>query len=201
MLGGYGEFLYQTGMIDELQKQYVDQQTDHGVKLIQQEKWVEAFEVMSWCCSSSTFAVFSNCWRHTCHGCLFHFNFNRLTSGLWSFAEWRCRSLSLLLPKCNRLYQLLQLLDMSGTRSSLKFFFCKLLLFNSLKNSQISFVFLRSLRIRTTSPSLWPCLKCDVPSTWATWRSTMALRWRSTSCRMSWRPSNHGWGCWWTTTG
>uniref|UniRef100_A0A3P8NJK7 Probable serine carboxypeptidase CPVL n=1 Tax=Astatotilapia calliptera TaxID=8154 RepID=A0A3P8NJK7_ASTCA len=45
MLGGYGEFLYQTGMIDELQKQYVDQQTDHGVKLIQQEKWVEAFEV------------------------------------------------------------------------------------------------------------------------------------------------------------
>lgn len=123
MLGGYGEFLYQTGMIDELQKQYVDQQTDHGVKLIQQEKWVEAFEVMSWCCSSSTFAVFSNCWRHTCHGCLFHFNFNRLTSGLWSFAEWRCRSLSLLLPKCNRLYQLLQLLDMSGTRSSLKFFF------------------------------------------------------------------------------
>lgn len=47
MLGGYGEFLYQTGMIDELQKQYVDQQTDLGVKLIQQEKWVEAFEVMS----------------------------------------------------------------------------------------------------------------------------------------------------------
>lgn len=123
MLGGYGEFLYQTGMIDELQKQYVEQQTDLGVKLIQQEKWVEAFEVMSWCCSSSTFAVFSNCWRHTGHGCFFHFNFNRLTSGLWSFAEWRRRSLSLLLPKCNRLYQLLQLLDMSGTRSSLKFFF------------------------------------------------------------------------------
>lgn len=45
MLGGYGEFMYQTGMIDELQRQYVVQQTDLGVKLIQQEKWVEAFEV------------------------------------------------------------------------------------------------------------------------------------------------------------
>lgn len=45
MLGGYGEFLYQTGMIDELQKQYVDQQTDLGVQFIQQQKWVEAFRV------------------------------------------------------------------------------------------------------------------------------------------------------------
>ncbi|KAG9345146.1 hypothetical protein JZ751_009689 [Albula glossodonta] len=45
MLGGYAEFLYQTGMVDELQKQYVKQQTDTGVQLIQQQKWVEAFEV------------------------------------------------------------------------------------------------------------------------------------------------------------
>lgn len=45
MLGGYGDFLYQTGMIDELQRQYVVQQTDLGVKLIQQQKWVEAFQV------------------------------------------------------------------------------------------------------------------------------------------------------------
>ncbi|XP_042338314.1 probable serine carboxypeptidase CPVL, partial [Plectropomus leopardus] len=45
MLGGYGEFMFQTGMIDELQQQYVDQQTDLGVKLIQQEKWLEAFQV------------------------------------------------------------------------------------------------------------------------------------------------------------
>lgn len=45
MLGGYGEFLYQTGMIDELQRQYVIQQTDLGVKLIHQQKWVEAFQV------------------------------------------------------------------------------------------------------------------------------------------------------------
>lgn len=45
MLGGYGDFMYQTGMIDELQRQYVVQQTDLGVKLIQQQKWVEAFQV------------------------------------------------------------------------------------------------------------------------------------------------------------
>lgn len=45
MLGGYGDFLYQTGMIDELQRQYVVEQTDLGVKLIQQKKWVEAFQV------------------------------------------------------------------------------------------------------------------------------------------------------------
>lgn len=45
MLGGYGDFLYQTGMIDELQREYVVEQTDLGVKLIQQQKWVEAFQV------------------------------------------------------------------------------------------------------------------------------------------------------------
>lgn len=45
MLAGYGDFLYQTGMIDELQKQYVDKQTDFAVQLIQQQKWVEAFKV------------------------------------------------------------------------------------------------------------------------------------------------------------
>ncbi|XP_017281911.1 probable serine carboxypeptidase CPVL [Kryptolebias marmoratus] len=45
MLGGYGDFLYQTGMIDELQKQYVDKQTQLAIRLIQQQKWVEAFKV------------------------------------------------------------------------------------------------------------------------------------------------------------
>ncbi|XP_028325864.1 probable serine carboxypeptidase CPVL [Gouania willdenowi] len=45
MLGGYGEFLYQTGMIDEQQKQYVNKQTDLGVQFIQQQKWEEAFKV------------------------------------------------------------------------------------------------------------------------------------------------------------
>lgn len=45
MLGGYADFLYQTSMVDELQREYVKQQTDAGVKFIQQEKWIEAFEV------------------------------------------------------------------------------------------------------------------------------------------------------------
>lgn len=45
MLGGYADFLYQTGLMDELQKQYVKLQTDSGVRLIQQQRWIEAFEV------------------------------------------------------------------------------------------------------------------------------------------------------------
>jgi len=45
MLGGYGDFMYQTGLIDEHQRQYVIQQTDLGVELIHQQKWVEAFQV------------------------------------------------------------------------------------------------------------------------------------------------------------
>lgn len=45
MLGGYADFLYQTGLVDELQRQYVKMQTDAGVKLIQEQRWVEAFEV------------------------------------------------------------------------------------------------------------------------------------------------------------
>lgn len=45
MLGGYGDFMYQTGMIDELQRRYVVTQTDLGVALIQQQKWMEAFRV------------------------------------------------------------------------------------------------------------------------------------------------------------
>lgn len=45
MLGGYGDFLYQTGMVDELQKQFVDKQTGLAAQLIQQQKWVEAYKV------------------------------------------------------------------------------------------------------------------------------------------------------------
>lgn len=45
MLGGYADFLYQTGLVDELQRQHVKMQTDAGVKLIQEQQWVEAFQV------------------------------------------------------------------------------------------------------------------------------------------------------------
>ncbi|KAJ6666518.1 hypothetical protein lerEdw1_020241 [Lerista edwardsae] len=46
MLGGYPEFLYQTGLVDEKQRVYVQHQTDLGVKYIRKKKWKKAFEVM-----------------------------------------------------------------------------------------------------------------------------------------------------------
>ncbi|XP_064410934.1 probable serine carboxypeptidase CPVL isoform X2 [Latimeria chalumnae] len=45
MLGGYAEFMYQSGLVDEKQKQYVQQQTALGVIYIQKKKWIEAFDV------------------------------------------------------------------------------------------------------------------------------------------------------------
>ncbi|XP_078519630.1 putative serine carboxypeptidase CPVL isoform X3 [Lissotriton helveticus] len=45
MLGGYAEFFYQTGMADEKQRAFVQQQADLGVIYIQHQKWIEAFEV------------------------------------------------------------------------------------------------------------------------------------------------------------
>lgn len=45
MLGGYAQFLYQIGLVDEKQRDYVQQQADLGVIYIQQKKWTEAFEV------------------------------------------------------------------------------------------------------------------------------------------------------------
>ncbi|XP_074918526.1 putative serine carboxypeptidase CPVL isoform X6 [Chelonoidis abingdonii] len=46
MLGGYAQFLYQIGLVDEKQREYVQQQTDLGVIYIQQKKWMKAFEVL-----------------------------------------------------------------------------------------------------------------------------------------------------------
>ncbi|ETE69371.1 putative serine carboxypeptidase CPVL [Ophiophagus hannah] len=45
MLGGYAEFLYQIGLVDEKQRLYVQNQTNLGQQYIQQKKWKEAFEV------------------------------------------------------------------------------------------------------------------------------------------------------------
>ncbi|KAM4689636.1 putative serine carboxypeptidase CPVL [Discoglossus pictus] len=45
MLGGYADFLYQTSMVDENQRDIVQQQTDLAIKYIQQKKWIEAFDV------------------------------------------------------------------------------------------------------------------------------------------------------------
>ncbi|XP_065255699.1 probable serine carboxypeptidase CPVL [Emys orbicularis] len=45
MLGGYAQFLYQIGLVDEKQREYVQQQTDLVVIYIQQKKWMKAFEI------------------------------------------------------------------------------------------------------------------------------------------------------------
>ncbi|XP_047454158.1 probable serine carboxypeptidase CPVL [Mugil cephalus] len=45
IVGGYGEFLYQTGIIDELQKHYFDKQTDLVVQYIHQKNWKDAVRV------------------------------------------------------------------------------------------------------------------------------------------------------------
>lgn len=45
MLGGYAQFLYQIGLVDEKQREYVHRQTDLGAIYIRQKKWREAFEV------------------------------------------------------------------------------------------------------------------------------------------------------------
>ncbi|XP_068223803.1 probable serine carboxypeptidase CPVL [Palaemon carinicauda] len=41
----YGDFLYHVGLIDEIDLAYFSEQSSLAVKLIEQEKWIEAFEV------------------------------------------------------------------------------------------------------------------------------------------------------------
>ncbi|XP_061442030.1 probable serine carboxypeptidase CPVL [Rhineura floridana] len=45
MLGGYAQLLYQIGLVDDKQREFVQQQTDLVAIYIQQKKWREAFEV------------------------------------------------------------------------------------------------------------------------------------------------------------
>ncbi|XP_072009809.1 probable serine carboxypeptidase CPVL isoform X4 [Engystomops pustulosus] len=45
MLGGYADFMFQTGMADENQRDYAQQQSDLAVTYIQQQKWIDAFDV------------------------------------------------------------------------------------------------------------------------------------------------------------
>ncbi|XP_068094770.1 LOW QUALITY PROTEIN: probable serine carboxypeptidase CPVL [Hyperolius riggenbachi] len=45
MFGGYADFLYQTGMVDENQRDYFQRQANLAISYIQQQKWIEAFEV------------------------------------------------------------------------------------------------------------------------------------------------------------
>ncbi|XP_066441741.1 probable serine carboxypeptidase CPVL [Eleutherodactylus coqui] len=47
MLGGYADFLYQTGLVDENQKSYVQQQSDLAIRYIQQQRWMDAYYVFN----------------------------------------------------------------------------------------------------------------------------------------------------------
>ncbi|CAJ0918976.1 unnamed protein product [Ranitomeya imitator] len=45
MLAGYADFMFQTGIVDENQKAYVQQQCDLAIYYIQQQKWIDSFDV------------------------------------------------------------------------------------------------------------------------------------------------------------
>ncbi|XP_077124945.1 putative serine carboxypeptidase CPVL isoform X3 [Ranitomeya variabilis] len=45
MLAGYADFMFQTGIVDENQKAYVQQQCDLAIQYIQQQKWIDSFDV------------------------------------------------------------------------------------------------------------------------------------------------------------
>uniref|UniRef100_A0A4W5L6V2 Carboxypeptidase vitellogenic like n=1 Tax=Hucho hucho TaxID=62062 RepID=A0A4W5L6V2_9TELE len=92
MLGGYGDFLYQTGLIDMLQKQYVEQQTASGVQLIQQEKWVEAFEVFDSLLNGDILPYPSFFQNAT--GCTNYFNYLQCQVGTQSKAYIQMRGLN-----------------------------------------------------------------------------------------------------------
>ncbi|XP_032903296.1 probable serine carboxypeptidase CPVL [Amblyraja radiata] len=77
MLGGYAEFMYQIGIIDEKQKQYVQQQTDKGVHYIQQKKWVEAFDVFDRLLNGDTIEYPS--YFENVTGCSNYYNFLQCT--------------------------------------------------------------------------------------------------------------------------
>ncbi|XP_069853330.1 probable serine carboxypeptidase CPVL [Dipodomys merriami] len=46
IIGGYAEFLYQIGLLDEKQKQYFQQQCNECIKYIKEKKWQKAFEIL-----------------------------------------------------------------------------------------------------------------------------------------------------------
>ncbi|XP_048195569.1 probable serine carboxypeptidase CPVL isoform X2 [Perognathus longimembris pacificus] len=46
IIGGYAEFLYQIGLLDEEQKKYFQQQCDECIKYIKEQNWQKAFEIL-----------------------------------------------------------------------------------------------------------------------------------------------------------
>uniref|UniRef100_A0A8C0IWS7 Carboxypeptidase n=1 Tax=Chelonoidis abingdonii TaxID=106734 RepID=A0A8C0IWS7_CHEAB len=72
MLGGYAQFLYQIGLVDEKQREYVQQQTDLGVIYIQQKKWMKAFEIFDTLLNGDET---SSSYTQNVTGCSNYFNF------------------------------------------------------------------------------------------------------------------------------
>ncbi|KAM3822176.1 putative serine carboxypeptidase CPVL isoform 3-T6 [Vipera latastei] len=73
MLGGYADFLYQIGLVDEKQRIYVQNQSDLGQQYIQQKKWKEAFEVFDILLNGDKTG--SPPYIETVSGCSNYFNF------------------------------------------------------------------------------------------------------------------------------
>ena len=63
MVQGYGDFMYQTGLVDELQRDYFINKSREAVDLIKQKKWLEAAEV-STCSSLLCFGLNSHFPQH-----------------------------------------------------------------------------------------------------------------------------------------
>lgn len=47
MIQGYADFMYQTGLLDENQREVFRNSTNKAVHLIQQKKWIEADMVIT----------------------------------------------------------------------------------------------------------------------------------------------------------
>ena len=45
MFGGYGDLMFQFGMVDENEKAYIDNATQQGIDYMKQKKFYEAFLV------------------------------------------------------------------------------------------------------------------------------------------------------------
>jgi len=47
MIQAYADFMYQTGLVDELQRDYVANKSREAVDFINQKKWTEAAQVLT----------------------------------------------------------------------------------------------------------------------------------------------------------
>ncbi|XP_004476134.2 probable serine carboxypeptidase CPVL isoform X2 [Dasypus novemcinctus] len=77
IIGGYAEFLYQIGLLDEGQKMYFQDQCDECIKHIKQENWMLAFEILDKLLDGDIANEPSYFQNVT--GCLYYYNFLQCT--------------------------------------------------------------------------------------------------------------------------